>query len=588
MPEGQPTLITWNPRFNTGHAQIDAQHRQLVDLLNRFAAHIEGDSDGHIELFSQFKSALLQHFADEEQVLQQLGIAPHQLQLHARHHHESIQLLDKLGQHLINDPHEYSVAVLAAIAHCLMVDMLNEDSYHFVASVKSSELSRSPPIAPVLDAFSRLVDLLNGHRERIAKARDYYLTLLDDFPTPICRADGNGNFDWFNSTWLALTGMSATTNQQSSWMDAIHSSEHDQFVHHWQACFARRDACTADFRLANATGEWRWIHHIGHPFFDDEDSFLGYICTLVDVTERRRAEDNLRVSAEVFEHAIEAIMITDANGCIEAVNPAFTKISGYLPEEAIGMSTRLLRSGFHDASYYHNLWHTVINTGHWQGEIVNRHKSGELFPVWLTITTIKDKVGNIVRMVGAFNEIAASRSSHEHLLHLAHHDTLTDLPNRLLFGARAEHSLERCAREGSRLAVLFIDLDNFKPVNDRLGHKSGDQLLRDVATRLNMALRGEDTIARFGGDEFVALVERVASLSDAQLVADKLNDTFPVVVGSGQQRIAISASIGISLYPDDGNTVDELIEAADRAMYRVKQERHRTAEAATTRPSKSK
>lgn len=577
MPSSQQNLITWNPRFNTGHEQIDAQHRALVDLLNQFAVHVgkEHEGNGHIELFKQFKNTLLEHFAYEEDVLRQMGIAQHRIDAHTKHHNDSMQLLEKLGHHLVNDPREYSVAVLAAIAHCLMEDMLDEDSHYFASTASMSELTRSTPIAPVLHAFGRLVDLLNNQRERIAEARDYYITLLDDFPTPVCRANSAGKFDWYNQTWLSLTGVNAATD--SNWIDAIHSEDRSRFLELWHECFAAHAPCTADFKLANAAGEWRWIHHIGHPFFDDEGAFLGYICTLIDITGRRRAEDNLRVSAEVFEHAIEAIMITDAKGVIEAVNPAFTRISGYSAEEAVGASTNLLRSGFHDEAYYAELWQNVVSQGHWQGEIVNRRKDGGIFPVWLSITTIRNVSGEIVRMVGVFNDITSARTSREHLMHLAHHDALTNLPNRLLFNARAQHSLERCIREGSRLAMLFIDLDNFKPVNDLLGHKAGDHLLCEVSTRLSQALRNEDTVARFGGDEFVVLVERAESLGDAQSVADKLLATFPVVVSIGAQSISVAASIGISLYPEDGQTVNELIEAADRAMYRVKQKRQRAA-----------
>jgi diguanylate cyclase (GGDEF)-like protein len=166
---------------------------------------------------------------------------------------------------------------------------------------------------------------------------------------------------------------------------------------------------------------------------------------------------------------------------------------------------------------------------------------------WLSITTIRNGGDEIVRMVGVFSDITSSRASHQRLTHLAHHDTLTGLPNRLLFGARAQHSIERCAREGNQLAILFIDLDRFKPVNDLFGHKAGDEVLRDVSARLRAVLRSEDTVARFGGDEFVVLVERAENIEDAQRVAQKLLDIFPIGIdGGGERRLEVSASISTS------------------------------------------
>jgi len=571
-------LIEWNVRFNTGHAQIDAQHRELVELLNGFAAEVQHGGGQHTQIFERFRERLRAHFIYEEDELRRLEVPADMLASQVTHHRESAELLKGLGRQLANDPREHSSAVLAEIAHCLLVDLLDEDRFCFVSAATNADPGAdvvltlpTPPVAPALGAFGRLVDVLNQHHEQVASARDYYLTLLDDFPTPVCRADPNGNFDWFNRTWLSVTGMTPALAAGRGWLAAVHAEDRIAFADDWQRNFDARQPFTAEYRLADASGEWRWIHHIGRPFRDIEDNFLGYICTLFDITERRRAEAGLRVSAVVFEHATEAIMITDARGRIEAVNPAFAKITGFGADESVGRPANLLRSGFHDDGFYADIWRTVMTQGSWQGEIINRRKNGEIFPAWLSITTIRNDAGAIVRMVGVFSEVTSSRASHQRLMHLAHHDALTGLPNRLLFGARAQHSIERCAREGSRLAVLFIDLDRFKPVNDLLGHKVGDQVLRDIAVRLTSVLRSEDTVARFGGDEFVVLVERVEDDADARRVAEKLLGVFPVEVEQGDTRLAVSASIGTSTYPEDGRTVEALIDAADHAMYRIKQ-----------------
>lgn len=572
-----PQLLTWSARFNTGHSQIDAQHQELVALLNGFAAKIQAGGTSDIALFDAFKQTLRKHFAFEETVLNDLGTPPDILRTHRIHHGESMQLLENLGEQLANDPHEHSSAVLAEISHCLLVDLLDEDRYCFVAAAANGTGSPSPPVAPILQTFKRLVEMLNEHHDRVAEARDYYLTLLNDFPTPVLRANQHGEFDWFNRTWLKLAGIKPEDARADDWINALHPDDRAPFNDAWRACFTARTPFAADHRLIDATGTQRWIHHSGHPFFDGEGNLLGYLCTLFDITERKNAEAGLRISATVFEHATDAIMITDAAGCIEAVNPAFSSLTGYPRAEAIGRNASLLRSGFHDDDFYTTMWRQVAAEGSWEGEIVNRRATGELFPVWLSISTIRDAAGGINRMVGVFNDITSRKPSRGQLMHLAHHDTLTGLPNRLLFDARAQHSLERCMREESRLAILFIDLDNFKPVNDRLGHKVGDRVLCEVAAQLRNALRAEDTVARLGGDEFVVLVERAETLEDAQRVARKLLETFPVAAQVGTIGLSISASIGISLYPDNGHTVDALIDAADQAMYRAKHDGHRSA-----------
>jgi diguanylate cyclase (GGDEF)-like protein/PAS domain S-box-containing protein/hemerythrin-like metal-binding protein len=573
MTQNPHSLITWSSRFNTGHPQIDAQHRELVSLLNRFSAEIQSGGASSSVRFEAFTQTLRNHFVFEENALRELGTPPDILHAHGDHHAESLLLLRTLGKQLTNDPGEHSSAVLAEIAHCLLFDLLDEDRYCFVTAATNGDSNASPPVAPVLQTFKRMVEMLNQHHDRTAEARDYYLTLLNDFPSPVLRADTQGHFDWFNRTWLKLTGIKSEDARIHGWIDALHPDDRTAFMDGWRGSFEARTPFATDYRLRDAVGGWRWIHHFGHPFFDNEGALLGYLCTLFDITERKNDEANLRVSATVFEHATDAIMITDSGGRIEGVNPAFSRMTGYTSMEAIGQSANLLRSGFHDESFYKSMWQRVLAEGSWEGEIVNRRASGELFPVWLSITSIREGDGKIARMVGVFNDIVSQQSSRKQLTHLAHHDALTGLPNRLLFDARAQHSLERCVREKSRLAILFIDLDNFKPVNDQLGHKVGDRVLCEVAKRLRGALRGEDTVARFGGDEFIVLVERSEDIEDAHNVAQKLLDLFPVQAEVDRVDIAVSASIGVSFYPNDGGTVDDLIEAADQAMYRAKRAR---------------
>jgi diguanylate cyclase (GGDEF)-like protein/PAS domain S-box-containing protein/hemerythrin-like metal-binding protein len=574
MMANPPPLLAWHPRFNTGHPAIDAQHRELVAILNRFSAGMQAKNDaGPIALFDSFKDALRRHFDFEDGTLRAIGTPQDVLDAQARHHAESLQLLEDLGQQLARNPHEYSSAVLAGISHCLLVDLLDDDRQIFFAAGTAEPETCSAPVTSVLQTLKRLIEILNHHHVRISEARDFYLTLLQDFPAPLLRADASGRFDWFNRAWLALTGIAAESAANLGWVAALHTDDRAAFLNGWHRTAEAQASFDIEYRLMDAGGILHWIHHVGHPFFDADGALIGYLCTLYDITARRKSEAELRISATVFDHATDAIMITDAAGHIEAINPAFSRLTGYPSALAIGRSPSLLKSGLHDSDFYKFMWQQVVTTGNWEGEIVNRRANGEMFAAWLSITTIREDQGGITRMVSVFNDIASQQASRKRWMHLAHHDALTGLPNRLLFGARAQHSIERCIREGSSLAILFIDLDNFKPVNDRLGHKTGDQILCEAAAQLRSVLRGEDTVARLGGDEFVVLVERAETLEDARLVAQKLLDVFPLRAKAGAVALEVSASIGISFYPDHGRTVDELLDSADQAMYRMKQQR---------------
>jgi diguanylate cyclase (GGDEF)-like protein/PAS domain S-box-containing protein/hemerythrin-like metal-binding protein len=574
MMPGPPPLLAWNPRFNTGHPEIDAQHQELVAMLNRFSAGMQAENDtSSIALFASFKDALRRHFEFEDAALRAIGTPQDVLDAQAGHHAESLQLLEDLGQQLARNPHEYSSAVLAGISHCLLVDLLDDDRQAFFVAVPAEQESTSTSVTPVLQTLRRLIEILNHHHVRISEARDFYLTLLQDFPAPLLRADASGQFDWFNRAWFALTGIPAETAADLGWIAALHADDRPAFLDGWRRSAKAQAPFDIEYRLIDAGGTLHWIHHVGHPFFDGDGDLLGYLCTLYDITARRKSEAELRISATVFDHATDAIMITDAAGRIEAINPAFSRLTGYPSALAIGQPPSLLRSGLHDQDFYKSMWQQVVTSGRWEGEIVNRRANGEMFAAWLSITTIREGDGEITRMVSVFNDIASQQASRKRWMHLAHHDALTGLPNRLLFDARAQHSLERCAREGSSLAILFIDLDDFKPVNDRLGHKTGDQVLCKAAAQLRSVLRGEDTVARLGGDEFVVLVERAETMEDAMLVAQKLLDVFPLRAQAGAVALEVSASIGISFYPDHGQTVDELLASADQAMYRMKQQR---------------
>ncbi|MFH1813891.1 MAG: EAL domain-containing protein [Pseudomonadota bacterium] len=288
--------------------------------------------------------------------------------------------------------------------------------------------------------------------------------------------------------------------------------------------------------------------------------------------QKVRAAAALRQAGAVFESTRDGIFITDLNAQIVAVNRAFTHISGYSEFEAIGQTPRMLQSGRHDAQFYHVMWSSVLGRGTWQGEVWNRRKNGELYQQLLTISTVRNEAGAPSHYVAVMTDISELKRSEAKLDYLAHHDPLTDLPNRLLMQSRIQHAIERAARNRCHLALLFIDLDRFKNVNDSLGHPAGDELLAAIAKRLRSRLREVDTLARLGGDEFVLLIEEMTVPEDAAIVAQMLIDllTAPFSLSQGSE-IYIGASIGISVFPDDGSNVTELIQHSDVAMYQAKE-----------------
>lgn len=280
----------------------------------------------------------------------------------------------------------------------------------------------------------------------------------------------------------------------------------------------------------------------------------------------------LRMARMVFEAAGEGMVVTDARGTILAVNQAFCEISGYREDEVLGRTPALLSSGHHDAEFYRHMWDSLHGLGRWSGEIINRRKDGVIYPEWLSIVAVYDPGKHATRYVGLFSDITERKREEEHIRHLAHYDLLTGLPNRVLFADHIQRALARIRRRGSQLAVLYLDLDRFKPVNDRYGHAFGDQVLIEAAQRMAACMRDSDTISRRGGDEFVATLEAPDAKDTAALVSRKLIETVSRPYLIEGQQVSIGASIGVAIFPEDGADPETLLESADAALYAAKQE----------------
>jgi diguanylate cyclase (GGDEF)-like protein/PAS domain S-box-containing protein len=298
-----------------------------------------------------------------------------------------------------------------------------------------------------------------------------------------------------------------------------------------------------------------------------------YVIGVRDITERKASEKHLRQAAAIFENTREGVMLTDVNMRILRVNPAFTNITSYTEAEVLGNTPAMLHSGRHDNQFYAAMWASIKETGHWQGEIWNRRKDGEIYPELLSISTIQNPTGEVINYVGVFTDISKLKASESRLEFLAHHDPLTGLPNRLLLLSRLQHAIETSQRGGKLLALLMIDLDRFKDVNDSFGHLAGDELLQQVAERITSRLRDIDTVSRLGGDEFTVLLEDIAQPEDAARIANVIIAALgePWCLANGAE-VRIGASVGISLFPQHGNKAEELLQQADTALYQAKDE----------------
>lgn len=282
------------------------------------------------------------------------------------------------------------------------------------------------------------------------------------------------------------------------------------------------------------------------------------------------SQQHQRLTTKVFESTFEGIMVTNAENVIESVNPAFTQITGFKAHEVIGKTPVILSSGKHDESFYRKMREDIGVIGHWQGEIWNRRRNGELYLEWLTINTVRNDDGQVVNYVAVFSDITKRKAAEEQMLFLAHHDGLTSLPNRGLFVERLRHAIAHAHRNREKVAVMFLDLDKFKQINDTLGHHVGDQLLQVVAQRLTTCVREDDTVARLGGDEFTVILESIANTGDVPHVAQKIIDSLSRPMLLDGHEITVTVSVGISLYPADSEQSDDLIKYADTAMYLAK------------------
>ena len=363
-------------------------------------------------------------------------------------------------------------------------------------------------------------------------------------------------------------------NCHEHWYERIHPDDLQQATADREAYFTGlKPNYTNERRMQCKDGSWKWVLSRGMVVSRDaQGKPLRMIGTHSDITERHQREEALRLSVTVLNTMDEAVIVTDLENNIVSVNPAFTFITGYLPDEVIGKNPKLLSSNMHPPEFYQDMWQSLFASGIWHGEILNRDKNGTLFVEWLSIKRVCDDFGLPTNYVAVFSDITERKTTEERTQYLANYDVLTGLPNRTLFSDRLQQAIAKARRDKLHMAVMFIDLDKFKPVNDLYGHQVGDVVLEQVATRLRECLRREsDTVGRMGGDEFVVILPEIEVTGDARIIAEKILDTLNQSFDIAGHTIHISSSIGIAIFPEHGSDEKMLLKSADAAMYLAKE-----------------
>ena len=407
------------------------------------------------------------------------------------------------------------------------------------------------------------------------KARSQRLLseILDNSADAIFAKDAQGRYLLFNQEACRVTGQRV--------IDVIGRDDSALFPPREAAVVRDNDRRvmeqdhiqTYEERLSTVDGEVTYLAVKG-PLHDAQGNVSGMFGISRDITARKRAEEELRIASMAFESR-EGIMVTDANGVIVRVNQAFTRLTGFSPAEAVGQKPAMLRSGRNDKAFYERMWQSIIETGYWQGEVWNRRKDGELYAEWLTISTVRGADGAVTHYIGAFSDITKDKEAQAAIHRLAYYDSLTNLPNRRLLYDRIEQAIAGSNRSNAYGALLFMDIDHFKNLNDTRGHDVGDQLLIETAERLKSVLREGDTVARLGGDEFVVMLKELSDdPSDAAILARSVAEHLRLELAkpyclSGPD-FHCSVSLGVKLFRNREESVDTVLKHADLAMYQAK------------------
>lgn len=443
-----------------------------------------------------------------------------------------------------------------------------QDQDFGVIRLHINDLDSLAPYISYLKNFAMMLAVTMSTLKDHRSAQTAQLRFFELAPDLLCIANTDGRFIKLSQSWSKTLGWNTEELCSRPFFEFVHPNDRDET----RACLESQviGAKINGFqnRYRHKDGEYRWLEWISHASTDEN---LIYAVAR-DVTDAKTKEQALTLAAKVFDVASDAISVSDENGYFLSVNTAFEQITGYEAAQAIGKKSNILKSNHQDESFYQKLWSSLIETGQWQGEIWNRRKDGEAFLCYIFITAVDDNQNGIPerRYVSVMRDITSQRAAEERIRNLAYHDPLTGLANRTLFQDRLDYAISLARRQGDKVAILFLDLDRFKEVNDTEGHHIGDQFLTKVAERLEKTLRESDTVARLGGDEFVILVDRVKAIDDILEIAQKAHDSIAHSISVSGKPFLTTASLGVAIYPDDGEDKVELMKNADTAMYAAK------------------
>lgn len=425
-------------------------------------------------------------------------------------------------------------------------------------------------------AASRLV-LIFWRGQRLAlnslhTSEERFRYALESAPIGMAVVSLDGELLQVNQALCRIVGREHQDMKHLNLKDLIHPLDLAPAVAHLNCLIAGdSDSSQQEIRYVRADGQFVWMQLTASIVRDALGAPSHFVAQIEDISERRYAAEQLALSAKVFEESGECIVITDDREQILSVNKAFTRITGFEASEALGKTPRIMASGRQDADFYRKMWQALKATGYWAGEVWDKRKNGEVYPKWLSISTVRNAAGHITNYIGIFSDISQRKQAEAHIEFLAYHDALTELPNRLLARDHLELAMAYSERTGNKTAVLFIDLDNFKTINDSLGHPVGDALLKAVAGRLRECTRHTDTVSRQGGDEFLIILADMPDTDSVANVAQKVLDSLEATFRIDGHEIATSLSMGVAVFPDDGKDIDTLLKLADTAMYHAKE-----------------
>lgn len=600
-------VFPWNKNFETGVPLIDVQHQRLVELLNVLAGHLAYQSDVPTlnNVFNELAEYAIYHFQEEEAIWHSFFPEDAWETKHKDDHRRFLSTVNRImGGKTLRPLDQVIEEILTFLTQWLAFHILDTDMRmaKVVLAVQSgtplnlakeqADHEMSGAMKVLIETMLSMFDALSSRTMQLAKevierqkaeqasqdALDRLQKIASQVPGLVFQfqlfPDGSSCIPYANEALRTIYRVSPDDVREDATkiLDAIHPDDLENFKASFRVSAQNLTPWRQEYRLQFNDAPVCWLFGNALPQRQADGSVLwhGFI---TDITKQKQDEVDLRIAATAFELQ-DAMLVTDANNVILKVNQAFTRITGYSAKDVIGKTPNLLSSGQHDKAFYSSMWDSINRTDAWQGEIWNRRKNGEVYPEWLIITAVKEadeKNEQVNHYVASFSDITSRKAAEEEIKQLAFYDTLTKLPNRRLLLERLKHSIEVERRDGSRLALLMLDLDRFKAVNDSLGHSAGDELLQQVAERILARLRDVDMVARLGGDEFVILLEDIAHPEDAARVAEEIIHVLSKPFQLTQSNdVQIGASIGISLYPEHGASYEILMDHADAALYQAK------------------